>query len=67
MCDAEMRPLGRRDREQVAPLEGDAAGGRRNRAGNRLEQRRLAGAVRADDRDELPTVSDTPRNAASPP
>ena len=63
MRDAELRALGRRHREQVLPVVGDLAADRRNDAGDGLEQRGLAGAVRADHGDELAAL-DLERHAA---
>src|SRR6267378_2048097 len=54
--DAEMGALRRRHREQVAAFEADAARCRRHGARHRFEQRRFAGAIRADDGDELPRL-----------
>ncbi len=45
--------LRRGQRRHVVALEGDGAGARRIGAGEHAEQRRLAGAVRADDADRL--------------
>src|SRR5262245_5208848 len=61
MRDAEMRAAGRRQSEEVLAVEGNAAPERRHDSRNRLEQGRLAGAVRADDRDEL-TFADRERD-----
>src|SRR4051794_40326289 len=44
--------LGREALDRIA-LEADAAGGDRRAAGDRIEERRLAGAVRADQRADL--------------
>ena len=63
MGDAEMRAFGGRDREQVLSIVGDRACDRRDDAGDGLEQRRLAGAVRTDDGDEL-AARDLERDAA---
>ena len=54
MRDAEMSAPPRRDAEKIPPLISDPSGGRLDSPGNGFEQGRLAGAVRADDRDELP-------------
>jgi hypothetical protein len=54
VSDPEMSPLPRRDAKEVAPLIDDPPGDGRDRSGDRLEQGRLAGAVRADNGDELP-------------
>ena len=51
--DAEMRPRGGGNLQEVDAFEMDGAGARLHDAGDRLEQRGLAGAVRSDDRDEL--------------
>ena len=51
--DAEMGTLGGRDGEQIPILETDAAAARPHGAGNGFEQRRLPGAVGADDGHEL--------------
>ena len=40
-------------RTMLLPSKVDAAGGRADQAGDGLQQRRLAGAVRADQRDDL--------------
>jgi hypothetical protein len=53
--DAQMRALGRRHGQEIAAVVADLAGTRRHGAGNGLEQRALAGAVRADDGHELTT------------
>ena len=45
-----MRDAVRRRAGDVAPVEHDAAGARRELPGQEIEQRRLAGAVGADDR-----------------
>ena len=63
MGDAEMCALGGRYGEQVLAVVGDFARNRGDDAGDRLEQRGLAGAVRADDGDEL-TALHVERNAA---
>jgi hypothetical protein len=63
MRDAELRALRRRHVEQVFALVGDLARDRRDDAGDRFEQRRLAGAVRPDHGDELPAL-DVERHAA---
>src|SRR4029079_10621972 len=51
--DAEMRSHRSGDLEQIDTLEMDGAGARPHDTGNRLEQRRCAGAVRSDDCHEL--------------
>src|SRR5262249_26455393 len=53
VSDAERRALVGPEATDVAPLVGDAALRGRNAARDGLEQRRLAGAVGADERDEL--------------
>ena len=63
MRDAEVRALVGRHREQVLAVVRDIARNRRDDAGDRLEQRGLAGAVRTDDGDKL-TARDVERNAA---
>ncbi len=63
MRDAEMGALVRRQREQVTALEGDRSGAGRDRSRDRLEQRRLAGAIGPDDCDEL-ALGDGERNPA---
>jgi len=65
VCDPEMSPLPSCDAKEVVPFIDDPAGDGRDGPGNRLEQGRLAGAIRADDGHELPsaTASDTPVNA----
>ena len=50
---AEPAELGRAEARDVAVLEHDLARAGRNRPGDQLEQRRLAGAVRADEGDDL--------------
>ena len=59
----------RRKAGDVVAIEGDAAFGRRAEARDRVEQRRLAGAVRADDRRNAALLisSDTLSTATSPP
>src|SRR6266542_933658 len=59
--DAEPGPLRGREAQEVAPLVDDAPGGGRDRPRDRLEEGRLAGAVRADDGHEL-AVSDLQRD-----
>jgi len=51
--DAELRPCGRRHGEEIPTLVGDLPRDRRDRARNRLEERRLARAVGSDHGDEL--------------
>ena len=46
----------RRQARDVVPLEADAAGCRLVDAADEIEDRRLAGAVRADDREDLALV-----------
>src|SRR5262249_39199984 len=50
---AQARQAHRPDAGDVTLLEAHAARGRRSHAGENVDQRRLAGAVRADDRHEL--------------
>jgi hypothetical protein len=57
MRDAEMGAFRRRHGEQVPSFEKDRSGNRRHRPGDSLEQGRLPGAVRPDDRDELPLIN----------
>ncbi len=51
--DAQRRDRVRRLRDQVLAVEADAAGGRRVDAADQVEHRRLAGAVGADQREDL--------------
>ena len=53
-------PVGRRS-QQAAPLEDDLPAVRPVQTGNQVEQRRLAGAVRADQPDDL-TLTDVERD-----
>src|SRR6185436_17500912 len=53
MGDAQVRPPGRRQGQQIPALEANRTGPRRHDTRNGLEQRGFAGAVGADDRDEL--------------
>ena len=52
-ADAALAALGRRQRGDVLAVEDDRALGRRQHAGDQVEQRRLAGAVRADQADDF--------------
>ncbi len=58
-CEAAQRPLVDGQAGDVLAAEGDGAGIQRHLAGDLADQRRLAGAVRADDGVELagPDVS----------
>ena len=59
-------------RTMLVALESDATGARPQQAGDGLQQRRLAGAVRADQRDDLALhdveadVVQAPRSCRSP-
>jgi hypothetical protein len=53
VSDPEMRPLRGRDAGEILAFEGDATAGDGHGAGDRLEQRALAGAVRPDHRHEF--------------
>ena len=63
MRDAEMGALGGGTASRSRPSNRILPPAGVDRAGDRLEQRRLAGAVRADDRDEL-SLADGQRHAA---
>ena len=54
----------RRQRGDVAPAERDASALDRDQAGDRLQERALAGAVRADQRDDLARRHRRPRRRA---
>ena len=64
--DPERGPVARSEGSEVPPSIGDAAGLGRDRAGDRLEQGRLAGAVRTDDRHEL-ALADLERHVGERP
>jgi hypothetical protein len=55
--------LARRRAGEILALELDPARGERQQAADRLQRRRLAGAVRADERDEL-AFADLERDVA---
>ena len=55
-ADPEWRARGRLQVRDVASLEDDPPFGRRVSAGDAVQHRRLAGAVRADDREQLAAV-----------
>ncbi len=54
--EAELADVGHRHAGDVATLEQDLPGGRRHFAGQHLEERGLAGAVRADDAAHLAVI-----------
>jgi hypothetical protein len=68
-ADAALAAFGRRQRRDVLTVEDDRALGGRQHARDQIEQRRLAGAVRADQADDLaaPTEIETSLLAIRPP
>ena len=66
MHDAAARDLVRRRVRHVAAVEDDRAVGRLDEAGDRLQQRRLARAVRAEQRDDLALVDLEVRRRTAP-
>ena len=66
--DAGARDLGRRPGRDVLAVEHDAPAGRALEAGEHVDERRLAGAVRADQAEDPPrrSVRSTPSTAFTP-